>query len=417
MVEIAASPLATEDQIEIERRTLALAARADVRAICERIGDYWRNAVAASPEQLARFEAEYARAVQCGLMTAANHDPLYPRIHAFGRSAHELDGTGVASTRFGHPNPDYIYRFMIIDEESRYEVSGRFPEGAAGPIALEISLLTRGEVYLKNISLHELEVLSDGSFTLHIDALPADGRANHLSSAGGGYQLLVRDIIADAWRQRPVQLGVRRLGPPPSRPELGLDAMAQGVEAHLRKQADDMIAAARDLAGKPANEFVTPKVHTEAAFPVGQAYSAGRFLIADDEALVFIVERGIAAFASVTVSNFWGGVGESVRRPVSLGTTMARSNPDGRFVFILSHGDPGVHNWVNPDGLHEGAVLVRWVGLGPDWGDRPPPALEVFRVKLDALAEHLPDGTPRINAAARALQIEDRARAYGALLG
>jgi hypothetical protein len=303
---------------------------------------------------------------------------------------------------------------MIVDEASRYEINGRIPEH--GPAAAEISLLTREQVYLKNISLHELLVKEDGEFALVIDALPTNGRVNHLPTNNGGYQLLVRDIISEASVQRQLELTVSRLGPPPQLPAPTLDEVAATCEAHMRKHVDDLIWVNDNLIAQAANYFEPPAVHTQGVYSVSQAYSAGRFQLADDEAIVFIVERSATAYASVPVSDLWGGIGPFVDRQVSLGTDQARPGPDGRYAFVLAHRDPSVHNWIDTGGLHEGVVLVRWVGHDPSRAGAPPPGLETRLVKMSDLAEALPSGTPRIVPEARAQQIANRSRAYRILL-
>jgi hypothetical protein len=39
--------------------------------------------------------------------------------------------------------------------------------------------------------------------------------------------------------------------------------------------------------------------------------------------------------------------------------SQALADDDGRYRFVLSHRDPGVHNWLDTTGRHAGIVILR----------------------------------------------------------
>ena len=86
------------------------------------------------------------------------------------------------------------------------------------------------------------------------------------------------------------------------------------------------------------------------------------FSIADDEAFVFTATPAPAAYHAVLIGNHWWIALDAARRSGALNTSQARSNRDGTITYVISARDPGVHNWLDTGGLHEGIVQVRWQG-------------------------------------------------------
>jgi hypothetical protein len=56
---------------------------------------------------------------------------------------------------------------------------------------------------------------------------------------------------------------------------------------------------------------------------------------------------------------------------------------EGDLDFVISIQDPGVANWLDTDGLSQGAMHVRWQGLPT--GVRPATAVQAKKVRLDQL--------------------------------
>jgi hypothetical protein len=386
-----------------------------VKAACEGVREHWQAAITPSDEHMLRFPDAVEQAFFSFVMHATNDDPLYPRVHAMGRLAHRLDEYDIPATKSAHPNPDYIYRFVPIDGVSSYVVNGQISNGS--PEAFEFAMLTDAQAYQKNMSLSHLAIADDGSFTITVDPNPAAGRPNHFQTNADSFQLLIRDVISDAATQSPIALSVTRVGAPPDRDRLGFEDYVTRAGQHVRKQIDDLIYVTKNFSGAPQpNIFAEPEVKKRTMFSAAQAYSAGNFKIADDEALLITLTLGSASYAVVPVSDNWGGVGNILQKPVAIGTGRAVPNPDGSFTFVLAHHDPAIANWVDPDGLHAGNMFIRWIGFA-DQAAAEQPSLSVRHMRLSEIEAALPPGVPRLTKSERQARQAGWLSHYSAVMG
>jgi hypothetical protein len=135
--------------------------------------------------------------------------------------------------------------------------------------------------------------------------------------------------------------------------------------------------------------------------------AGGRFQLGDDDALVVTTTDGGANYTGFQVSDPWTISPDPVTRLSSLNKSQALPNADGTYVYVLSRRDPGVHNWIDTVGLHEGWMLLRWQGVLPT--DDPAQLIRSVRtVKLDDLGSTLPPGTPQADLRSRSAQIKSR---------
>src|SRR3546814_889972 len=100
---------------------------------------------------------------------------------------------------------------------------------------------------------------------------------------------------------------------------------------------------------------------------------------------------------------------ETVLRISSLNKTQAKPNPDGSYTYVIALQDPGVANWIDTAGLHEGWFQIRWQNV-PAGGD--PTAEPVRLVKLNELMAALPPGVPMADLAYRQEQIRSRVELF-----
>jgi hypothetical protein len=149
----------------------------------------------------------------------------------------------------------------------------------------------------------------------------------------------------------------------------------------------------------PANALRTPRIRG-----VGRGMSSGgHFAITDDEALVLTLDALGARSMGVQLTDPWGVAYEYVHRSSSLNNAQAEANADGTYTFVIAVRDPGVHNWLDPQGYGAGMMAVRWQSLPGD--PTPERAIRDVRlVKLGELAGNLPPETHYLSAEERAQQ-------------
>lgn len=412
--ELVTPPLATADQEYLELAAIRLLAHPKVQAAAKQTAAGWIQRAKPSDEALSKFESEWEQAVFSAAINVLNQDPNYPRIQAFARFAHQTQGVQIPGTKCSNPNPDYVYRLIPIDGHARFVVRGLLSEHR--PVAFEFSVLDANQVYLGNISAPDLVVGPDGRFTITVDPAPADGRPNHIQTTPAAIQILIRDVLKDVATDRPFSLTVERRDPPTT-PPLTEDQFADRAGPVIQKFVDDIaVINSGVMLQRPANQWDKPAIHSGAAFISTQAYSGCRYRLNNDEALVFNVTLGNAGYAVCPVNNLWGGVNDYLNHIGTLGTGRALPNPDGSYTFVLSLSDPGIHNWVDPDGQREGLSIVRWIGF--DKGtSHVDPTLDVKLVNLSELHAALPPGTPRIDAAERRAQLAKHKADYLAAMG
>jgi hypothetical protein len=320
-----------------------------------------------------------------------DHDPDRPRFHWLTRR-----------NKIGWDCPDALYGFVAIRDDARYRIRGR--RESVHFLGLQVMESIRS---LHNAHADELEIAPDGSFEIAASATPQPG--NWLPLPPGADTIWVRQFFYDWDRESPASLWIDRVdaGPkaePSGRLDPGflarrLDAVASNVEANV----DLWLRVAVAQRERQPNEF--PKeAFGGAAMGAQKHQTAGTacFRLADDEALLIEVLPPRAKYWSFDLCNFWLESLDYANHQSSLNGHQAVLDADGHFRAVIAHRDPGIPNWLDPVGHREGSMIYRW-----NLADSLPiPRTRV--VRFAELRAHLPAGTPRVDAEARARQIERR---------
>jgi hypothetical protein len=404
------NPIDTEDQRVTELRALELAQHPRLLRTRAEVRDYWLRANDPSPDMRACFEWAFEEVMFAAIVWSLNQDPLYPRVVTITRLAHELLGRAVPGTRWGLDNPDSVYRVIPISGAERYRIHGRVPE----------QRLTENYFTLWDANMNTVDVLDgkklvvgpDRRFAIDVDSEPANGRPNHVRSSPAAHEFYIRDVMLDWERDRANELSIERLGPPPSRsPEGEAEQLARAADYMWKwvKSSDRWNA---QTAGRAVNklEFVIDR-QTDGALR-NQVYLLGNFQLgSEEEALVIDVNLGGAQYFICPVTNIWGTTNDIVNRTGSLNKAQSVPNPDGSYTYVVSAADPGVHNWVDTCGTHEGILTLRWAEFP---GERPGAGLSAKSrlVRHDQLREQLPPGTRFVTPEERGQQLARRAASY-----
>ncbi|WP_423463727.1 hypothetical protein ACO229_03115 [Promicromonospora sp. MS192] len=314
----------------------------------------------------------------------------------------------------GLPNPDTIYRYVIVSPDYRYEITGRRGTSADLTFQVDDSGPERAGRLNRNLGLlaaSDLAVRPDGTFTITVGPDEADGRPNHLRLPSDARRIMVRDTVSD-WTQTATSLAVRRVGGGPVQPEPGLDELAERAAGFLASAAPLWVKIPEQY------NYVLPPNTLPEARPTGagglqnQYVTTGTFSLTDDEALVVTAAPGTASYLGFQLGSNWYVDYDYRNHTSSLTSEQATTNPDGSFTWVIALRDPGHANWLDPADHHQGLTLMRWQGLSAPLPSSASP--RVARVRLAELRSSVPEGSPFVSAAERQRSAARRRQQYDA---
>lgn len=409
-------PIATPEQHAHELAAVDLVQHPTVKAAHASVAETWLGRAKASPAMRERFEAAYEEVMFSAAVWSSNQDPLRPKVTTITRLAHEVDGRRVPGSRWGIDNPDTVYRVVPISGAERYEIRGR-----VGAHRMTENYFTLWDQHMGTVDVldgRRMQVEADGSFVITVDSDEAGGRPNHIRSGPTAHELYIRDVLLDWSLDDPNAFEVVRLGDEPATPPLTLDEQAERTAAMMAHFADFTGKLSHGMYKLEPNRFSLAWSAEQHGAMKGQVYVAGRFLLEPGQAFVVDVSDGGADYFTVPLSNIWGTTLDIHDRTGSLNKAQSLANPDastgsggsGTYTYVISAEDPGVHNWLDTDGLLEGVLTLRMAEF-PEDGARPDLSARGRVVALDDLDRELPD-VPRVSAAERRAQIEERQAGY-----
>ena len=355
------------------------------------------------------FDAAFDEVMFGAVVWSTNTDPARPKVVTISRLPHRLGGLRVPGSRWGIDNPDSIYRVIPIDGAARYVIRGRVAERR-----MIENYFTLWDGTMKTVDVlsgHDLALNADREFEISVDSSPTNGRRNHVQSAPGAKEFYIRDVIHDWARDRANWLAIERLDGPAAAPPRSEEEQIALTSSYMRRYAENTMRWNQQALGRPVNSFsFTIDRDTDGALR-NQIYIMGKFELADDEALVMDVHLGGAKYFIAPITNSWGTTNQIVHRNGCLNTAQSKPNADGTYTFVVSLADPSVHNWIDPDDMHEGLMTLRWAEFE---GGRASPQLGVKSrlVKLAELPGAVPNGTVFVTADERRKQLAERAASY-----
>ena len=408
-----ANPLYTDDQKTAEKLAMALIERADIRAARElaRQG-MLHDPAAASVDGNLGLDHALDQWVLALAMREANGDTADPRVvwnvsnpprAWFG---HVYHGAAVAID-----NPDNFNREIPIDGDGHYEIDIRFSEK---PPQFSIVIEMEPEHHAglgRNIgalTLQDLLPHCDADRRVTVSVGPQEGGPLHLLSEPGRIQIYTRDSQPD-WNQPPAEVSVRRTDVPANWQPRSEDEIAATIIADMPAWLRFWRGFKDDFLGYPApNQLIGPNGRDG-----NWGYLAGgRFALADDEVLLVTLDSVGSYYTGFQITDPWTIAPDPMLRLASLNKGQVVPNADGTVTYAIALADPGVANWIDTCGLHEGWMLTRWQGVPSNLSSGSLSKDNMIReLRLVKTAE-IPTHIPRTDLAGRGQQVAARAKAF-----
>ena len=288
--------------------------------------------------------------------------------------------------KYAGDNPDQRYHTASVRGGRGYRIVGNRGNGVLIEIGLYAGDFSGGgeRRLVAHATEESLEFAADGSIevTVSPDAPPA-GVANWLQSAPDASSLLVREYFADPLDKRS-SWSIQAVPSPDPAPELDEERLARSLGA-VAAFADTLLLWGRWLEGVKArgtNVLNPLSDEGDLQTPGGVRYHEGHWKIGAGEALVVEFQPPEVPYWGFLIMNRWMESLEYRDRVVSRNSFQAERGRDGRVRLVVAHADPGVPNWIDTAGHHEGLMSLRWARVSGEL-----PAVTVRRVEAEALAE------------------------------
>lgn len=411
--------LANAAQLEREALALRVLASAPVQREMKHLEQLYRSdPLGVTPAGRATIRRAVNSTTMAAVFYAVSEDSDRPSLLWMASGPHRWFDLDVPRSGFGIENPDNVYRDAHVDAEAQYEIRGKMKR--PGPVEQHFALMDaipgttqlipEAGTMVATLRSDQMTIGLDGSFMITVDSTAQDGRPNHIKfpTGSGRYYLLVRDLFTDWSTQYPIALEIRRVAGPPLQPRRSEKQVADRAGEILSKIGPYWLGYFNQfIYSAPANQLSAPRLR-----PGGRGMSkSGHFDLDHSETLVVTLDALGASSLGIQLTDPWGVAYEYSDRTSSLNNAQAKPNADGTFTFVISARDPGVYNWLDPDGHNAGLLAIRWQGLGgkvdPNRAIR-----NVQLVSVDCLREVLPTGISFVTTEQRKQQQAQRAQDY-----
>jgi hypothetical protein len=298
--------------------------------------------------------------------------------------------------KVGMDNPDAALMAAPISDDGVFRIFG-----VVGSIRmLEFVISGQGRPLMRNLDEFDVDPSGEFQVTLSRDRAPG----NWIELPPGASSVLVRRATYDWDTEEIPHLSIERVGADeailpwclriPTAAEIGeqLDALGTLVATNadywidmvhsFRSEGDNVIPAPRPLPSTGMNE--------------SRSSVKGFFVLPADDALLVEFTPPEGLFWSISVGDMWYRTFDYSHHQTSLNGHQAEVDADGVCRVVLAHQDPGLANWLDTLGHHQGVVILRWVMVS----HRPQPQTRI--VPFAELFAALPPETRQVSDTERA---------------
>jgi VCBS repeat-containing protein len=429
-VTVAACVLCTADQKTIDDLGMQIAATPQMQAAKSQVQQAYEAALVqqlgrplTAQEQATVSAAMDQLAMNYATQAAANN-PYQPMIRWVNAPAHAWGPNDVITgDKYFGDSGNFVYRSVIIDPNSTYVLSGRFPANTTDQPISDLFQFTSDydeAVILKQFTNQDLNIQPDGTFSITIGPDATD----NIQIPAGTVQLFIRDTLGN-WSDPadlPPEYTITRIAGPaaPAAPTFDqqvafatqnlLNIVNGGIfRVYIPIQFGSCPSLLGPLCAGATTQ--TPVNQPSRPFPAaGITRDYMYYSLQPGQALVITTSSGGASNTSVALQDIATVSADYADAQSSLNTAQgAVANPDGTYTWVISGTDPGVPNWIDTTGLNEGTLYLRFTGYT---GAQGLPTITSQVVNLDQLGSVLPAGTPTVTSAQRQQELDARAAGY-----
>ena len=310
------------------------------------------------------------RAVAMSVEVAADANPRRPHFQRMDTLVRKVGGD----------NPDAEYEFAAIDGRYDYKISGNIGSVRYLGFTFNAGQGTTTRRQFAYLSDKTLELDQDGNFTLILSQEPTDTSGQWIQIPDDASGILVRQYIANRKKEELATLNIDILGSPiqfspvtdqeiadaiigTSYAFLSLTTLHHRVLPELMEETNIFIEAPSDNLGGAISGN-------------DNLYMIGSYQLADDEALIMLVQPPKTRYWNIALESRWHETADYLHRPTSMTLDEVNYNEDGSVEFIVAHKDPGHPNWLDTSGHNFGFITLRWLDAMDE--DVPMPELQVI---------------------------------------
>lgn len=318
----------------------------------------------------------------------------------------------------GGNGPDFDYRTAFLDSAHTYRLTGKMNDSRM--VLAQMNSATPGQPNsrcMANFDFHEFNLGEDGSFDVIISVEKQEGNWIPMDPEGGYQWLFIRPTV-ETWDEVPAEFNIERLG---DLPEDDLNPLEYSEEA---------VAKRIDLATSFMHYVVTEWAINYVPFIEGKAGGKNAFMtlgligggelgnpaahyqhcvyeVNDDEALILeFDEEPQGSYWSLQLYDIWHRAIPFRTKQATLSGKQMVKDSDGKIRVVISRQDPGIHNWLDNNGVSIGEVAWRIYQVTKN------PNYKFIRIPFDQLDQYLPRDTKLINSEERARELKLREDAY-----
>ena len=403
------NPINTESQIQHELEALEIYNLKEVQEQKELVRSFWLDLVKPSEVMMSCFDDAFEEVMFGAVIWALNQDPNFPKVVTISRVPHKINNQDIPGSRWGIDNPDSVYRVIPIGESQSYVIRGKL-----GKQLFNENHFTLWDENMKTIGLisgNNIKVDGKNNFEIFVNPKSNEGGKNHIQTTSGAKEFYIRDTMIDWLSDRPNMLEIEILEGSRSGKCFDKKKRFETVKAYMHKWAANTTRWNQQALSKPVNEFSFKIDRDTDGALRNQVYLLGHFALpSSDHCIKLDINLDGAKYFIAPITNIWGTTNNIVTKNGSLNNSQAKVNQDGTYTFILSVNDPGVFNWLDPSGLSEGILTLRWSGFPNDIVGENLFAKSKVILISDALNEITYDH--RISSEQRLNQLQAREESY-----